>query len=398
MGAASSEEAGYCTVIHVDLDAFFCAVEEINDPSLRGKPFSVGGGDRGVVVSASYAARRFGVRSAMPGSKAKRLCPDLVTVRRHHKEYRKYSRLVMGILRSFSPITQPISVDEAFLDVTQLAGDGARYAQEIQREIRRQLDLPSSLGIASNKLVAKIATNTGKAMHKGEDYPNAILAVAPGREAEFLAPLPTDALWGVGPKTAKRLRELGIKTIGEVASYSREELESRFGQIGKYLYYRAQGLDRSPVRLFRDTKSVSHENTFFEPIMDEQKLRATLRRHCESISKRLKKKDLAGNSVKLKLRWPDFTTFTRQLSLPEATNELAEIEGGALELFARHWKPGKRVRLLGVGVSDLQNPTRQLSLWEWDSEESARKERLADALRGIENKYGEKVIRLAGSI
>jgi DNA polymerase-4 len=398
MSAQNTKISEYRTVIHVDLDAFFCAVEELNDPSLKGKAFSVGGGERGVVVSASYAARKFGVRSAMPGIRAKRLCPNIITVGRNHGEYSKYSSQVMDILRSFSPITQPISIDEAFLDVTDLGGDGREYGLEIQREIRSQLGLPSSLGIASNKLVAKIATNTGKAMHDGNDYPNAVLAVAPGKEIEFLAPLPSDALWGVGPKTSSRLRELGIKTIGDIAAYSATELETRFGQVGKYLHYRAQGLDKSPVRIYRDTKSVSHENTFFENTSDEEQIRATIHRHCESIAKRLNKKGLAGKTVKLKIRWPDFTTFTRQLSLAQATADVTQIEEAALELFSRHWSAGKHIRLLGVGVGQLNSPKSQLSLWDFDAAKVARKERLEDALRGIENKYGEKIIGTAGSL
>lgn len=400
MSTEGSENKELRSIVHLDLDAFFCAVEEIYDPSLRGKAFAVGGSadGRGVVASCSYAARKFGIHSAMPMAQAKRLCPELINVRHSFKGYSEYSRQVMDILRSYSPQIQPISIDEAFLDLSHLPHEGKYYAGEIQREIRHQLGLPASLGIASNKLVAKIATNVAKAMHKGKGYPNAILAIAPGTEAKFLAPLPSNALWGVGPKTAEKLAEVGIHTIGDIANHPFKELERRFGQTGRYLHFRARGIDNSPVNISRDTKSVSHEVTYSKDTADEEKLRRTIHRHAQSIGKRLKKLKLAGKTVKIKIRWPDFTTFTRQQSLIEASDDADIIEQAALALFSRHWQSGKQVRLLGVGVSELGRPSKQLSLWDWDPHAHERALRLQEALKGIENKYGKKVIRPAGTL
>jgi len=400
MNSEEKDKPEIRTIVHLDLDAFFCAVEEINNPSLRGKPFAVGGSaeGRGVVATCSYAARAFGIHSAMPMAIAKRLCPDLINVRHSFKGYTEYSRQVMDILRSYSPQIQPISIDEAFLDLTHLPENGKYYAAEIQREIRHQLSLPSSLGIASNKLVAKIATNVAKAVHKGSHYPNAILAIAPGQEANFLAPLPSDSLWGVGPKTAQKLANVGMHTIGDIAKYPLKELERRFGKTGRYLHFRSRGIDHSPVSISRSTKSVSHEVTYPKDTADEEKLKHTINRHAQSIGKRLKKLNLLGKTVKIKIRWPDFTTITRQISLQEASDDAGLIENAALSLLHQYWKPGKKIRLLGVGVSGLEKASSQLSLWEWDADEHERNQSLKSTLNKIENKYGKNLIRPARSL
>jgi DNA polymerase-4 len=400
MPEESGKSSEFRKIVHLDLDAFFCAVEELHDPSLRNKPFAVGGSPkhRGVVASCSYAARKFGVRSAMPMSQAVRLCPDLINVRHSFGNYVDYSKQVMDILRTYSAQIQPISIDEAFLDLSHRSESAEYQAKQIQREIRRQLSLPSSLGVASNKLIAKIATNVGKASHKGDSYPNAIKIVPAGEEAVFLAPLPSDALWGVGPKTAEKLSELGMHTIGDIAAYSFKELERRFGQTGRYLHRRAQGIDDSPVHSSRETKSVSHEVTYPRDTHDENKLRETIARHARSISKRLGKLELYGSTVKLKLRWSDFTTITRQKTLSEPSDKVSEIEQAALDLLNSYWKAGRKVRLLGVGVSGLGPPSRQLGLWDWDPESEARKERLQTALNGLETRYGAKTVTRASKL
>lgn len=387
-------------ILHLDLDAFFCAVEELHDPSLRGKPFAVGGSPtgRGVVASCSYAARAYGIRSAMPMAQAVRLCPELINVRHSFGHYSEYSKQVMDILRTYSPQIQAISIDEAFLDLSHMPEAGEFYAKHVQREIRRQLSLPSSIGVASNKLVAKIATNVGKAKHKGAGYPNAIHVVPPGSEAAFLAPLPSDALWGVGPKTAEKLSELGIHTIGDIAAYSFDELERRFGQIGRYLHRRAQGIDDSPIRTSRETKSVSHEVTYREDTHDGDKLRETIKRHAQSISKRLRKLGLYGSTVKLKIRWPDFTTISRQVTLAEPSDKESEIEAAALGLLSKYWKAGRKVRLLGLGVSGLGPASKQLNLWDWDPQAQAKKERLETALSGLEERFGSKAVYRASKL
>jgi len=400
MPEESGKSSEFRKIVHLDLDAFFCAVEELHDPSLRNKPFAVGGSPkhRGVVASCSYAARKFGVRSAMPMSQAVRLCPDLINVRHSFGNYVDYSKQAMDILRTYSAQIQPISIDEAFLDLSHRSESAEYQAKQIQREIRRQLSLPSSLGVASNKLIAKIATNVGKASHKGDSYPNAIKIVPAGEEAVFLAPLPSDALWGVGPKTAGKLSELGMRTIGDIAAYSFKELERRFGQTGRYLHRRAQGIDDSPVHSSRETKSVSHEVTYPRDTHDENKLRETIARHAQSISKRLGKLELYGSTVKLKLRWSDFTTITRQKTLSEPSDKVSEIEQAALDLLNNYWKAGRKVRLLGVGVSGLGPPSKQLGLWDWDPESEARKERLQTALNGLETRYGAKTVTRASKL
>ncbi|MCL5429052.1 MAG: DNA polymerase IV [Chloroflexi bacterium] len=392
--------AGFRKIVHLDLDAFFCAVEELHDATLRHKPFAVGGSPehRGVVASCSYAARKFGIRSAMAMARAVRLCPELIIVHHHFRNYMALSDQVIDIMNNYSPIVQPISIDEAFIDLSHQVEDGLYYAKKLQIEIKTQLGLPASLGVASNKLVAKVATNIGKAASHTDDYPNAIQVVPPGEEAAFLAPLPVDALWGVGPKTAEKLAELGMHTIGDVAAYPERELERRFGQIGGDLHRRAQGIDNSPVHVSHETKSVSHEETFSQDTNNERQLREVIRSHSQSISRRLRKLNLYGSTVKLKLRWPDFTTITRQNSLTEPTDDARQIEKMAVEIFKKHWKIGRKVRLLGVGVSALGPPGHQLILWDWNPRDAEKQERLQSAIQALRARYGEASVGKASAL
>ncbi len=389
-------------ILHLDLDAFFCAVEELNDPSLRGKAFAVGGSPegRGVVASCSYPARRHGVRSAMPTARALSLCPGLLIVSSRHGNYSEYSKKVMARLEAVSPQLQQISIDEAFLDVSHLAEPGIDIARRLQKTIRDELGLPCSIGVATNKLMAKTATEVGKAMGRrnrpGDDGPpNAILEVPPGQEAAFLAPLPADMLWGVGPATAQRLAALGIHTIGDIARYPEEGLQRRFGKGGRYMRRAALGIDDSPVVTEREEKSVSHETTFADDVADGDELRRTLVRLSEGVGRRLRSAGVAGTTVSLKLRWADFTTISRQTTLPAATDQDAEIQAAALRLFAAAWRPGHEVRLLGVGVSGLGTPVRQLELWDEGPERQRRLQAALDELRG---KYGRKAVRRASEL
>lgn len=252
------------TIIHLDLDQFFCAVEEQRDTSLRGKTFAVGGRPegRGVVASASYAARAFGVRSAMPMAQAVRLCPELIVVRPDFAAYRAASQQVMARLHTLTELVEQISIDEAFLDATALDADGAGIAARLQQTIRDDLALSCSLGVAGNKLVAKIATDVGKSMARRGAIPSAICVVPPGEEAQFLAPLPATALWGVGPKTAEKLASMGIVTVGDIANWPAADLARRFGQHGADLARRARGIDPRPIVTERAAKSISQETTF----------------------------------------------------------------------------------------------------------------------------------------
>lgn len=381
-------------LIHLDLDAFFCAVEELRDPSLRGKPFAVGGqpGQRGVVATCSYAARRFGLHSAMPMSRAVRLCPQLIIVRHHFKEYMEYSDQVHDLMKSYSSLVQPISIDEAFIDVSHQPEDGLFYARKLQAEIRNSLGLPSSLGVATNKLVAKIATNVGKAANKTGEYPFAIQVVPNGEEAAFLSPLPADALWGVGAKTAEKLSELGIHTIGDIAAFPLKELERRFGQVGSYLHYRSQGIDTSPVHVSHETKSISHEETFARDVSDGKLLRAAIHEQSQSIGRQLRRHELFGSTVALKIRWPDFTKITRQSTLPKPTDDAKQIEAMALDLLNKHWKSGKPVRLIGVRISNLGPPSRQLILWDWNPRDAEKQERLQKAIETLQSRYGQATV------
>jgi len=379
-------------ILHVDLDAFFCAVEELNQPALRGKPFAVGGRPeaRGVVSSCSYPARRRGVHSAMPMAHALRLCPNLIVVRPDLERYGEASRRVMHRLERFTARIEQVSIDEAFLDLSDLPQSGEELARKIQSVIRDELHLPCSIGVASNKLVAKIATDVGKKAAGGDGPPYAITVVPVGEEAAFLSPLPVEMLWGVGPKTAKKLESLGIHTIGELAAWPESELTARFGENGREMAWHARGLDERPVVTEHEVKSISQEVTFARDVQDDQSLERTLRELSAQVGRRLRKADLAGSTVKVKLRWPDFTTLTRQATLPTPTDQDDEIYETALEILRKVRPAGKAVRLIGVGVSGLKAPLRQLSLWGADDEKSRR---LQDAVDSLREKYGNKAIQ-----
>ena len=380
------------TILHLDLDAFFCAVEENQNPELRGKAFAVGGkpSERGVVASCSYAARVFGVRSAMPMSRALRLCPGLIIVPSRHGMYSEVSKQVMKRLRELTALVEEISIDEAFLDISDLSESPQRIAHGLQAGIRDELHLPSSIGIAPNKLVAKIATEVGKKAAKGGSPPFALTIVPSGSEAEFLSPLPADMLWGVGPKTYARLSELGIHTIGDIARWPEEQLVRMFGENGREMAKHARGQDERPVVTEREVKSVSQEVTFSRDVRDDESLEKTLTKLSAQVGRRLRKNELAGTTVKLKIRWPDFTTLTRQVTLPGTTNNDAEIAETALGLLRKVRKSGQAVRLIGVGVSGLGEPMRQLELWGTDTE---KERRLQEVLDELKEKFGENSIK-----
>ncbi len=378
-------------ILHIDLDAFFCSVEENNDPSLRGKPFAVGGrpDQRGVVASCSYAARMFGVHSAMPMAQAIKVCPALIIVSGRHGDYGKISHEVMDYLGTLTPLIEPVSIDEAFLDLSDLPDSGEDLAHHIQDHIKDNFHLPCSIGVATSKLVAKIATDFGKASKRSAAPPQAITVVEPGHEAEFLSPLPAQSLWGIGPKTAARLDEIGIHTIGDITRLPKEELVRHLGKFGEDLRDRAVGIDNSQVHTSHEVKSVSNETTFARDVADVQVLYETLHSLSESVGRRLRKHNLKGSTIKLKLRWHDFTTLTRQLTLPYPTNDDREIYTAVKDLFNKTWKKGHPVRLLGVGVTQFDSPARQLSLWDTPSNKDVNLHTAVDDLR---NRYGKHSI------
>ncbi len=326
-------------IFHIDLDAFFCSVEENNNPTLRGKPFAVGGrpDQRGVVASCSYAARIHGVHSAMAMSRALTLCPDLIIVSNRFGDYGKISKQVMNYLKTLTPLIEQVSIDEAFLDLSDIPDNDEMLAKSIQKYIMDHFHLPCSIGVASNKLVAKIATDTGKASKRSGKPPNAILVISPGREAEFLAPLPTKALWGIGPKTSERLANLGIHTIGDISRLPEVDRKKIFGKYGDELAKRSLGIDDSLVQTSHIIKSISNEITFSNDISDVQILHETLHNLSESVGHRLRKKNLVGKTVKLKLRWKNFSTLTKQITLSIPTNDDNEIYHSAKDLFSLTW-------------------------------------------------------------
>jgi DNA polymerase-4 len=299
----------------------------------------------------------------MPMAQAVRHCPDLLIITPRHSVYSQMSDKVMERLRILTPLVEQISIDEAFMDVSDLPETGEKIAIRLQSAIWNELKLPCSIGVATNKLVAKMATDAGKSAKRGSGPPNAITVVPPGMEAEFIAPLPVQALWGVGPKTAERLRSIGAKTIGDIALLPEEELVAMFGKTGRELAIRSRGVDDQPVITEHELKSISQETTFARDVHDEKMLRSTVTSLAEAVGIRLRASSLMASTVKLKIRWPDFTTLTRQMTLSQPNDQDSEIILVAMQLFEKVWKPGRAVRLIGIGVSGLRPPIHQLSFW-----------------------------------
>jgi DNA polymerase-4 len=376
------------TILHVDLDAFFAAVEQRDRPELRGKPVIVGGGsprDRGVVSAASYEARRYGVHSAMPLRTAGRLCPDGIFLPVDGRKYQAVSREVMAILRRFTPLVEPISIDEAFLDVTgsqALFGDGESIARQIKGTIRDEQGLTASVGVASTKLVAKVASDLRK--------PDGLVVVPPGEEAAFLAPLPISRLWGVGGPTASALRDYGVATIGDLAALPREVLERRFGKFGSALAERARGVDPDVVHDPVDAKSVGHEHTFDVDTSDREVIERTLLAMAEGVSSRLRASGVKASTIAVKIRDSSFRTITRQRTLPEPTDLTEPIWKAAVEL-ARPEVRGLRIRLVGVTASNLGTPD-QLSLFE---RVDGRRRRVVEAVDEVRRRFGERSVTRA---
>ncbi|MCY4525865.1 MAG: DNA polymerase IV [Anaerolineaceae bacterium] len=380
------------SILHLDLDAFFCAVEELNDPSLTGKAFAVGGqpGKRGVVASCSWPARRYGVRSGMPMGEALRLCPQLLVVSHSFGNYGELSARVMSLAHELTPRVEPVSIDEAFLDITGLPGDPALIARALQARIQRQLNLPCSIGGGSNKLIAKMATNAAKGAGSGDAPPRAIKVIPPGAEADFLAPLAVENLWGCGPKMTESLREMGVTTIGELASRPVRDLIRRFGEFGYDLGQHARGIDERIVESTFVTKSVGHSSTFLRDQREALPIRRKLRDLVERVGLRLRRQHLRGKTVTLTLRWSDFTTVMHQTTLPMAVNDDLLIWRAAEALFDSYWPRGRPLRLVGVRVSGLEpdRAGRQLELWE-----APRELALQAAMDNIRNRFGDGSLR-----
>ncbi len=376
-------------ILHVDMDAFYASVEVRDRPELAGKPVIVGGtpAGRGVVAAASYEARRFGVHSAMPAGTALRLCPQAIVIPPRMSHYAQVSAQIQEILFRYTPLVEPLSLDEAFLDVTgteRLFGTPAEIAGRIKREIRGELGLVASVGAAPNKFLAKIASDLRK--------PDALVIVDPAAVQEFLDPLPVGRLWGVGRVTGGVFERLGIQTISQVRQLPLETLQQHFGRTGEHLWQLAHGIDDRCVVPDREAKSISHETTFAVDVDDREVLRAWLLELTEHVGQRLRRHGLRGRTVHLKVRFADFTTITRSQSFPEATNVTDEIWRVAAQLLMERL-PRQRlsVRLIGVGMSEFDKQTsRQPSLFE---DESHQKRGQLDAVTDeIKSKFGSAAL------
>lgn len=373
------------TILHVDLDAFFAAVEQRDRPELRGKPVIVGGGgpnDRGVVSTASYEARRFGVRSAMPLRTAAALCPDAIFVPVDGRKYVAESRIVLGIVRRFTPLVEPVSIDEAFLDVTASAalfGSGRDIAVAIKAAVHAETQLTASVGVASNKLVAKVASDLRK--------PDGLVVVEPGDEAAFFAPLAIGRLWGVGERTRAALVPYGVRTMGDLAALPEDLLVRGLGPHAATLRARALGIDDDPVSDGGPAKSISHEHTFDVDTADPEAIERTLLAMADGVAARLRAAGLMAGTIHVKVRDSSFRTITRQRTMPEPTDLTEPIWRAALEL-ARPEIRGRRIRLLGVGASNFERPT-QIGLFGAAEERRRLAIQASDRLR---RRFGDGIV------
>lgn len=379
------------TILHADMDAFYAAIEQRDRPELRGKPVIVGGsGPRQVVSTCSYEARRFGVHSAMPGTMAKRLCPQGIFVVPRMEHYAAASAQIRTIFEHFTDLVEPLSLDEAFLDVTgsrALFGDGEAIARAIKQEVKAQTQLVVSVGVATSKYVAKVASDLRK--------PDALVVVPPGGEREFLAPLPVKRLWGVGPATQQQLERAGLRTIGDVQSRTEAQLVQAFGEnLGEHLFVLANGLDAREVEPDHEAKSIGHELTFAEDLRTEEQVKDVLLQLSEMVGRRLRQHGVRATVVRLKLRHPDFTTLTRQRKVPATADDLV-LYRVAVELLGGCWPGRPGVRLLGVTGAGLVagDVPVQGGLF---GQARKRRDQLLKAMDAIRDRHGEDAVRHGG--
>jgi DNA polymerase-4 len=381
------------SILHMDMDAFFVSVELLERPELRGKPVVVGGrpDQRGVVTAASYEARKYGVHSAMPLRNAGRLCPHAVFLDGHHEKYGEWSDRVATILARFSPIVEMVSIDEAYLDLAgteRLHGPPLAAADKLLRTITQTTELPCSAGLATTRLVAKVASDQAK--------PRGLVWVAPGQEARFLAPLPVRKIPGIGEVTERALRALGIETVDQLAAVSQEKLDKVFGQWGDALYRKARGGDSYEFVIDAEPKSISHNHTFGEDTNDTDALHALLSHLSQKASKRLREAGLATRTLTLTIRYAGFDTHTRAKTLLEPTRLDADIFRVFNSLFAEHRDMKRKIRLLGVSLSGLTHGGEQLDLLE--AERRERLEKLTRATDKLRDRFGFGKVQFGGSL
>ena len=383
----------HSTILHVDMDSFFVSVELLERPELRGKPVVVGGrpDQRGVVSSASYEARKYGIHSAMPLRTAGRLCPHATFIEGHHEKYSEWSDRVASILAKFSPIVEMTSIDEAYLDLggtARLYGPPLAAADKLLRRITQSTALPCSGGLATTRLVAKVASDQAK--------PRGLVWVAPGMEARFLAPLPIRKIPGIGEATERALRALGIENVEQLAAHRQEQLEKIFGQWGTALYRKARGGDSYEFLIDAEPKSISHNHTFAEDTNEVATMESLVSHLSQKAAKRLREAGLSSRTLTLTIRYAGFQTYTRSHTVQEPVRLDADIFAIFLELFREHRDPERKVRLLGVALSGLSHGAEQLDLLGADRREKL--ERLTKAADQLRDKFGFGSVQFGGSL
>jgi nucleotidyltransferase/DNA polymerase involved in DNA repair len=380
-------------IVHVDMDAFYAAVEQRDNPAYRGKPVVVGadpkgGTGRGVVSACSYEAREYGIHSAQPISLAYKKCPHAVFLRGDMRKYARISRQIFGILERFTPDIEPISIDEGFLDITgsfHLFGSPEETCRQIRAVVRAETGLTASIGMAPNKMTAKIASDLEK--------PDGLVIVSLKGLLGFLHPLPVEKLWGVGKRTLEELRRLSIHTIGDLARSEQDDMADQLGKTGVHVWKLANGIDPRDVRGEGEAKSIGHEHTFAEDETDREKIEDSLMWLGEKVSRRMRRHGYKGRTVTLKIRLADFSTFTRSVTLDRATNFVEDLYDSALQKV-REFKPGRQpVRLIGIQVSNLEREERQLDLFSGTGTGTDKKERLHTAVDTIKDRFGDTAIK-----
>ena len=377
------------TIIHLDMDAFYASVEVLDFPELAGQAVIVGGqSDRGVVSAASYEARACGVHSAMPVVMARKLCPHGIFQAGRMARYQEVSRQVMTIFADYTPLLEQISVDEAFLDVSgceRLLGGAVKIAKTIRQRVRKEIGLTVSAGIASSKLVAKIASD----QHK----PDGLTVVPTGQEAAFLAPLPIKRLWGVGKKTVPSLELLGVQTIGDLCRFSLEFLEKKFGKQGRHMYFCARGIDRREVETVVQEKSLGNEETFSHDLLDVDIIKKELLRLCTKVGERLRRHGYRGTTITLKVKYHDFQQISRSLTLAQPTNDSKTLYQTICSLLVKTEVGSRPVRLAGLSVGKLEESSRPSQLNLFDNEKKKQRQQLTSAMDQINQRYGSLTIK-----
>jgi DNA polymerase-4 len=380
-------------IVHVDMDAFYASIEQRDCPDYKGRPVIVGadpqqGSGRGVVAACSYEARQYGIHSAMPISTAYKKCPHAVYLRGSMHKYMEISRQIFSLLERFTPDVEPISIDEAFLDITHsyhLFGTPRDTCLRIKTVIRDEIELTASIGMAPNKMTAKIASDLEK--------PDGLVIVGRKDLLDFLHPLPAEKLWGIGKKTLESLRQQGIKTIGDLADRDIQDLAEHFGKAGVHIWKLAQGIDPRDVHTETGMKSIGHEHTFLEDVSDPKRLEDTLMWLSEKVSRRMRKHNTRGRTVSLKIRLADFSTFTRAVTLDQPTNYVEDLFSNALKKLREFRTSEQSIRLLGIQVSNLEQETPQMNLFSEPLNGQKKKEDLHSAIDRIKDRFGDKAIK-----